>query len=40
LVYRFNHEPEKFSFDALLAQLGHAPAGAQQGQPAAEGGGK
>jgi hypothetical protein len=23
LVYRFNHEPEKFDFDQLLAELGH-----------------
>ncbi|GBF97933.1 ATP synthase F1 complex assembly factor [Raphidocelis subcapitata] len=40
LVYQFNHEPEEFSFDALLAELGHAPVGAAQGQPGAEGDGK
>ncbi|KAI8477000.1 MAG: ATP11 protein-domain-containing protein [Monoraphidium minutum] len=27
LVYQFNHEQERFSFDALLAQLGHVGGG-------------
>ena len=27
LVYTFNHEPEKFNFDALLAELGLSPEG-------------
>lgn len=36
-VYAFNHEPEKFSFDALLAELGLLKSG-QGGNKSASGG--
>jgi hypothetical protein len=35
LVYKFNHESDKFDFNELLAQLGHRP----QGSGAGAGGG-
>ncbi|KIZ05677.1 ATP synthase F1 complex assembly factor 1 [Monoraphidium neglectum] len=37
LVYQFNHQPDKFSFDALLAELGHKAGAAAS--PSGSGGG-
>jgi hypothetical protein len=35
LVYKFNHAPEQFSFDELLAELGHKAKAAGAGAPPA-----